>query len=105
MAKREFEQRRKEHEEERQRREQERKQQFEQEQAEIEAERNRRAEIVKAREATFNRILENAPPTFTAAQLRVPPPSVPLFRSTKRRTSTVSSAARKQPHSPAHPPD
>ena len=68
---REFEQRREEHEEERQRREQERKQQFEQEQAEIEAERNRRAETLKAREATFNRILENAPPMFTAAQLRV----------------------------------
>jgi len=67
----EFEQRREEHEEERQRREQERKQQFEQEQAEIEAERNRRAEILKAREATFNRILENAPAIFTAAQLRV----------------------------------
>jgi ParB family chromosome partitioning protein len=68
---REFEQRRAEHEEERQRREEERKQQFEQEQAEIEAERNRRAEMVKAREATFNRILENAPEVFAAAQLRV----------------------------------
>ena len=37
----------------------------------IEAERNRRAEMLKAREATFDRILENAPPMFTAAQLRV----------------------------------
>ena len=68
---REFEQRREEHEEERQRREQERKQQFEQEQAEIEAERNRRAEIVQAREVTFDRILENVPAMFTAVQLRV----------------------------------
>jgi ParB family chromosome partitioning protein len=67
----EFERQRAEYEEERQRREEERKQQFEQEQAEIEAERNRRAEILKAREATFERILENAPPMFTAAQLRV----------------------------------
>jgi len=67
----EFEQRRAEHEEERQRKEEERKQQFEREQAENEAERNRRVEILKAREATFNRILENAPPMFNAAQLRV----------------------------------
>jgi ParB family chromosome partitioning protein len=67
----EFERQRSEYEEERQRREEERKQQFEQEQAEIEAERNRRAEITKAREATFNRILENAPAMFTTAQLRV----------------------------------
>jgi hypothetical protein len=67
----EFERQRAEYEEERQRREEERKQQFEQEQAEIEAERNRRAEILKARQATFERILENAPPMFTAAQLRV----------------------------------
>jgi ParB family chromosome partitioning protein len=66
-----FEQRRAEYEEERQRREEERKQQFEQEQAEHEAERNRRAEMLKAREATFNRILETAPPMFTAAQLRI----------------------------------
>jgi len=59
------------YEEERQRREEERKRQFEQQQAEIEAERNRKAEILKAREATFQRILENAPPTFNPAQLRV----------------------------------
>ena len=51
--------------------EEERKQQFEQEQAEHEAEGNRRVEVLKAREATFNRILENTPPTFTAPQLRV----------------------------------
>jgi ParB family chromosome partitioning protein len=67
----EFEQRRGEYEEERQRREEERKQQFEREQAEHEADRNRRAELLKAREATFNRILESAPAMFTALQLRV----------------------------------
>jgi ParB family chromosome partitioning protein len=67
----EFEQRRAEHEEEKQRREEERKQQFEREQAEHQADRNRRAELLKAREATFNRILESAPPMFTALQLRV----------------------------------
>lgn len=67
----EFEQRRAEYEEERQRREEERKQQFEREQAEHEAERNHRAEMLKTRETTFNRILENAPTMFTATQLRV----------------------------------
>jgi ParB family chromosome partitioning protein len=67
----EFERQRAEYEEERERREEERKQQFEQEQAEYEAESNRRSEILKAREATFNRILDNAPPTFTVVQLRV----------------------------------
>jgi ParB family chromosome partitioning protein len=67
----EFERQRAEYEEERHRREEERKRQFEQQQAEIEAERNRRAEILKARQATFERILGNAPPTFTPAQLRV----------------------------------
>jgi ParB family chromosome partitioning protein len=67
----ELERQRAEYEEERQRREEERKRQFEQQQAEIEAESNRKAEILKAREAIFNRILENAPPTFTPAQLRV----------------------------------
>jgi ParB family transcriptional regulator, chromosome partitioning protein len=67
----EFEGQRAEYEEEQQRREDERKQQFEKQQADYEAERNRRAEILQARENTLNRILENAPPTFTAAQLRV----------------------------------
>ena len=67
----EFERQRAEYEEERQRREDQRKQQFEQEQAEMEAERNRRAEILKARQATFERILESAPPMFAAAQLRL----------------------------------
>jgi ParB family chromosome partitioning protein len=67
----EFERQRAEYEEERQRREEERKQQFEREQAEIEAEHNRRAEIIKRRQATFDRILENAPAILNAAQLRV----------------------------------
>jgi ParB family chromosome partitioning protein len=67
----EFERQRAEYEEEQQRREEERKQQFEQEQANYEAERNRKAEILQARENAFNRILENAPATFTAPQLRV----------------------------------
>jgi ParB family chromosome partitioning protein len=67
----EFEQRRAEYEEERKRKEAERKQQFEREQAENEAEHNRRAEILQAREATFTRILENAPAMFTTTQLRV----------------------------------
>jgi ParB family chromosome partitioning protein len=67
----EFERQRAEYEEERQRREEERKRQFEREQAEIEAEHNHKAEIIKVREATFERILENAPATLNAAQLRV----------------------------------
>ena len=67
----EFERQRAEYEEERQRREEERKRQFEQQQAEIEAESNRKVEILKGRQATFERILENAPAIFTAAQLRV----------------------------------
>jgi ParB family chromosome partitioning protein len=67
----EFERLRAEYEEEQQQREEERTQQFEQEQANYEAERNRKAAILQARENTLNRILENAPPTFTAAQLRV----------------------------------
>ena len=67
----EFERQRAEYEEERQRREEERKRQFDEQLAEIEAERNRKAEILKAREATFERILENAPAIFTAGQLRV----------------------------------
>ena len=67
----EYAQRRKEHEEEQQRREKERKQQFEREQEQYEAERTRREAAHKARQATFERIVENAPATFTAAQLRV----------------------------------
>jgi ParB family chromosome partitioning protein len=67
----EFEQRRAEHEEEQRRREDERKQQFEREQAEHEAEQVRRDELRKTREATFERIVANAPAAFSPAQLRV----------------------------------
>jgi ParB family chromosome partitioning protein len=67
----EFERQRAEYEAEQQRREEERKRQFEKEQAEYEAERNRRAEILKARQTTFERILQNAPSTLAGAQLRV----------------------------------
>ncbi len=67
----EYEQRRKEHQAEEDRRAVERRQQFEREQQEHEAEQERRDQLRKQREATFERILENAPETFTAAQLRV----------------------------------
>ncbi len=67
----ENEQRRKEHQAEEERRAEERRQQFEREQQEEEAEHERRDQLRKQREATFERILENAPETFTAAQLRV----------------------------------
>jgi ParB family chromosome partitioning protein len=67
----EFEQRRAEHEEEQRRREDERKQQFEREQAEQEAEQTHRDELRKSREATFERIVANAPSAFSPAQLRV----------------------------------
>ena len=66
-----FEQQRAENEEERQRREEERKQQFAREQAQIETERNRRAEILNSRKATFERIIEKAPASFSPAQMRV----------------------------------
>jgi ParB family chromosome partitioning protein len=71
QRKAEFERQRTEYEEEQQRREEERKQQFDKQQADYEAERNRRAEVLKGRQATLERILENAPPMFTAHQLRV----------------------------------
>ena len=67
----EYEQRRREHEAEQQRREVEREKQFEREQEEYEAERTQREAAHKARQATFERIVENAPTMFTAAQLRV----------------------------------
>src|ERR1700679_1999203 len=65
-----YAQRRKEYEEERQRKE-ERQQQFEKEQKEREAEQARREKVGKARQASFERILENAPAMFTPGQLRV----------------------------------
>jgi ParB family chromosome partitioning protein len=58
-------------EEERQRIAEERKQQFERQQQGYEAERIRKEELHQQRVATFDRILENAPVVFTAAQLRV----------------------------------
>ncbi len=53
------------------RRTEERKQEFERQQKEHEAERVKREKLYKARTAMFDRILENAPTTFTTAQLRV----------------------------------
>ena len=67
----EYEQRRKEHQAEEDRRAEERRQQFEREEQEREAEHERRDQVRKQREATFEGILENAPESFTAAQLRV----------------------------------
>lgn len=66
----EYEQRRNEHEGEQQRRDEEGKAEFERQQKEFEAEQERREKLSKARIATFDRILENAPAMFSAAQLR-----------------------------------
>jgi ParB family chromosome partitioning protein len=66
----EFEQRRKEHEVEQQRLEEERNAEQERQQQEYEAEQKRREELSKARAATFERILDQAPAMFTAVQLR-----------------------------------
>ena len=44
---------------------------MERQEQEYEAEQARREELRQAREATYNRILENAPASFSAAQLRV----------------------------------
>lgn len=65
------EQQRKENEEEQERRAEEHRQQQEHEEQEYEAEQARREEQREARAATFERILENAPETLNAAQLRV----------------------------------
>lgn len=67
----EYEQRRKEYEEEQQRKGEERRQEFERQQQEYEAEQARRRELRNTRQASFERILINAPVTFTAAQWRV----------------------------------
>lgn len=67
---REYAQRRKEYEEEQQRKEEERRQQFQREHEAHEAERARLAELYKARVATLDRIVANAPAMFTPAQLR-----------------------------------
>ena len=67
----EHEQRMAEYQAEQQRKEEERKAEFERQQEEYEAEQARRTEMRNARQATFERILANAPEMFTAAQLRV----------------------------------
>ncbi len=66
-----YERRRSEQEAETQRREEERKAEFERQQKEREAELKRREKIVKARSATLDRILDQAPVIFNAAQLRI----------------------------------
>jgi ParB family chromosome partitioning protein len=66
-----YEQEQKEYEEEQERRAEERRQEQEREEQAWEAERARREKLEKARTATFDRILDNAPAMFTAAQLRV----------------------------------
>ena len=67
----EYERCRREHTEEQLRREEERQQQAERDEQEREAERARREALRAVRLATFDRILDNAPAIFTAAQLRV----------------------------------
>ena len=62
---------RKEYEEEQERRAEEHRQQQERQEQEYEVEQARKEEQRKARGATFERILENAPATLNAAQLRV----------------------------------
>lgn len=66
----EYEQRRKEHEAEQQRRDEERRAEHERQQQEYQAEQKRREELIKARAATFERVLDQAPAMFTAVQLR-----------------------------------
>ena len=67
----EHEQRRKEYEAEQERKAEERRLEMERQEQEYEAEQARRHEQRQAREATYNRILENAPASFSTAQLRV----------------------------------
>lgn len=55
---------------EQQRKEEERKAEYERQQKEYEAEQARREKQRKARMATFERIIENAPASFDAAQMR-----------------------------------
>jgi ParB family chromosome partitioning protein len=66
-----YEAQQKAHAEEQQRRDDERQKQQEQEEMEREAEFARRDKLRKKREATFERIVQEAPPVFTAPQLRV----------------------------------
>ena len=67
----EYEHQQREYEAERERENEERRQQFQREHEEMEAEAARRDEVRKQREATFDRIVANAPATLTAPQLRV----------------------------------
>ena len=69
--KQQYEQQRKQYEEEQERRAEAQRLEEEQREQEYEAERTRREEQRRARKATFDRILENAPETLHAAQLRV----------------------------------
>ncbi len=71
LRQQQHEQLRKEHEEEQERRSEEFRQQEEQRQREYEAEQTRKNELRKAREATFERILDNARRCSPPAQLRV----------------------------------
>jgi ParB family transcriptional regulator, chromosome partitioning protein len=67
----EHEQRMAEYKAEQERKEEERKAEFERQQQEYEAEQARREKQRQSRVSTFERILENAPATFSAAQMRV----------------------------------
>jgi ParB family transcriptional regulator, chromosome partitioning protein len=69
--KRNYEQQRKEYEQQQERRAEESRLEDERREKEWEAERARREKLQKARTAKFDRILENAPAMFSAAQLRV----------------------------------
>ena len=69
--KQQHEQQRKEHEAEQEHRAEQFRHETEQRQQEYEAEQGRKEEQRKSRAVTFERILENAPGTFTAPQLRV----------------------------------
>ena len=68
---RKFEQEQKEYEEQQERRAEEERQEDERQEQEREAERAKREKVMKARTATFERILDDAPATFSATQLRV----------------------------------
>ena len=70
QRKAEYEQQRQEYEAEQERKSEERRQEFERRRHEREAERGRWEEQTRVRAETFERILGNAPPAFTAAQLR-----------------------------------
>ena len=67
----EHQQRMAEYKAEQERKEEERKAEFERQQKEFEAEQARRDKQRKARVATFERIIEEAPASFSPAQLRV----------------------------------